>query len=225
MKLTEAQILRVQKFMDTEKLQYEEVKQELFDHLVSLIEEELDREPDRPFEEMIYAAYRSFGKGFSYIEADYEKQIEKQVTKSSWKFIYRQFIEPFYLLRSLVLFGLCYGIVHFGLSMPYLLYGFFVSLFITYLFYLSFLKKEYKKRYANFAQFKFAWANSTALSFLLFQLSYHFYISPLLFDNLVLSTHNEWVLSLVTWGQILLFVATFEQMTEVRKNISKQYLA
>ncbi len=225
MKLTEAQILRVQKFMDIEKLQYEEVKQELFDHLVSLIEEEIEREPDRPFEETIYAAYRSFGKGFSYIEADYEKQIEKQVTKSSWKFIYRQFIEPIYLLRSLVLFVLCYGLVHFGLSMPYLLYGGLALFFIFSLFCVRWLKKEYEKRYGQFAQFSLTWSNATSIFSVVVQLSFHFYVFPWIFGNLPQPSHSAWSLTFATWGQVLLFLAIFEQITEVRRNISKQYLA
>lgn len=226
MKLTEAQLQRVQQFMNTENLQYEEVKQELFDHLIAVIEDELDKNIDRPFEETIYAAYHSFGKGFRYIEAEYEKQIEQQVNQSSWKYLYRQFIEPKYLVRSMLLFGLCYGVVHFGLKMPYYLYGGFTALLVITTFYVGWLRRKLEKRYKDFVRSKITIQQTWWGTFIsLYLIGYQLYVEPLISLNQEAphTGFSESFTILATWLMMVILLAMIELLHETRKILEKDY--
>lgn len=145
MKLSEEQIERLFKFVESKYVDYYDVQVELVDHLASAIEEKISEEPKKEFEVALREVYRSFGvMGFSALVMAKQDAMSKERMRLWWKEFKSWFALPKIVLTAFFLGGI-YFLSEAGYARN-IVYGFqfwVITLFAYYLHHLWQVKREF----------------------------------------------------------------------------------
>ena len=158
MKLTEIQIQELYIFTKKKGIEYIDLQDELVDHLVCAIEDELSKDPNLTFETVFKAEYKKFGIfGFDGVLMERTTQLEKKAIRLFFRDMLAFFKIP-KLFFTICLFSIFYYLMSFNYLVEIVYYGVGGASFAFMLYNLFIRFKDLKKvssKYLVATQYRF----------------------------------------------------------------------